>query len=311
MDNLVRFEGKPLEKLIDVVSNAVGDLLKPWQIVREAKAQAKSESIIAIEQAKTKAIIEGDAEKAQYLDTINERLIKKEKRRQKNIEEVVSTAGKILEAEKDVSNEPVNPDWVTRFFDIVQDVSDNEMRILWGQILAGEIKQPKSYSLRTLETLRNMTKDEAELFQKVAQFVLIQRDAFILSSEDILNKFGITYSDISKLIEIGLIQPGDFVTKNYSSQQTRETSIGIVYDDIVLIVALQANAKKVSIPIRLLTIPGKELVKLIKIYPNIEYIKELAITIKKNTNAKVSYSKILGIDKSGSIHYNPLDMEEL
>lgn len=300
--SLIKIEGKPLEKLIDVVSNAVGGLLKPWQTVREAKAQAKSDSIIAIEQAKTKAIIEGDAETAQYLDTINERLVKKEKRRQKNIEEVVSTAGKILEAEKDVSKEPVNPDWAIRFFDIVQDVSDNEMQLLWGQILAGEIKQPQSYSLRTLETLRNMTKEEAELFQKVAQFVLVQGEAFLFTSDDVMEKFGVNYSSIAKLIEIGLIQPGEFVKRNYTSNNSKDIKYGIIYGNIVIIIDQKANSPKVSVPIKLLTTSGKELVKLINIHPNVDYIKELARTIKKD-NVKVGYAKIVSINKDEGINY--------
>lgn len=300
--SLIKIEGKPLEKLIDVVSNAVGGLLKPWQTVREAKAQAKSDSIIAIEQAKTKAIIEGDAETAQYLDTINERLVKKEKRRQKNIEEVVSTAGKILEAEKDVSKEPVNPDWAIRFFDIVQDISDNEMQLLWGQILAGEIKQPQSYSLRTLETLRNMTKEEAEIFQKVAQFVLVQGEAFLFTADDVMEKFGVNYSNIAKLIEVGLIQPGEFVNRSYSSNNIKDVKYGIIYGNIVIIIEQKANSPKISVPIKLLTTSGKELVKLINIHPNIDYIKELARTIKKD-DVVVGYAKIVSINKDENINY--------
>ena len=261
MNSLIKFEGKPIEKLIDVVSKAIGTIYEPRQIVRKAKAEAKAESIKAIEQAKTNAIIEGDTEKAEYLDRINNRLINKETKRQKNIEDVVSTAGKILEAGKDVSNEPVNPDWTTRFFDIVQDVSDNEMQLLWGQILAGEIKQPKSYSLRTLELLRNMTKEEAELFRKAAQFTLIQGDVFLFSANGVLEKFGISYSDIAKLTEIGLLQPGDFVNMNYQSQKTKDNLIAVIYGDLVIIINQKSTAQKISIPIRLLTTPGKELAR--------------------------------------------------
>lgn len=302
MDSLVKIESKAIEKLIDVVSEAIGTLYEPRQIVRKAKAEAKAQSIVAMEQAKTKAIIEGDAKKAQYLDAINERLIKKEKRRQKNIEEVVSTAGEILEAEKDISNEPMNPDWVTRFFDIVQDVSDNEMQLLWGRILAGEIKQPQSYSLRTLETLRNMTKEEAELFQKVAQFVLIQREAFIFSSNDVLDRFGIKYSDLARLIEIGLLQPGDFITKNYYSNNTSDNKFGIVYGNWAIVINLKPDAQKVSFSIRSLTTSGKELVKLISINPNLDYIKELATTIKRD-DVSIGFSQITNIDENGIVSY--------
>ncbi len=303
MDSIIKIDGKPIEKLIDVVSKAIGTIYEPRQIVRKAKAEAKAESIKAIEQAKTNAIIEGDTEKAEYLDRINNRLVNKETKRQKNIEEVVSTAGGILEAEKNVSKEPVNPDWTTRFFDIVQDVSDNEMQLLWGQILAGEIKQPKSYSLRTLELLRNMTKEEAELFRKAAQFTLRQGDVFLFSANGVLEKFGISYSAIAKLIEIGLLQPGDFVTKNYPSQKAKDRMIGVVYGNLVIITNQKATANTISIPIRLFTTPGKELARLISITPNIDYIKELATTIKQE-GVTVSYSQIICIDENGSIQYS-------
>lgn len=306
MDSLIKIEGKPLEKLIDVVSNAVGNLLKPWQTIREAKAQAKSDSIIAIEQAKTNAIIEGDTDKVQYLEAINERLVNKEKKRQKNIEEVVSVVGEILEAEKDVSNEPVNSDWVTRFFDIVQDISDDEMQHLWAQILAGEIKRPKSYSLRTLEVLRNMTKDEAEIFQKVAQYALVPIEnnsmAFIYSGNYVLKKYGVTYSDITKLVETGLLQSDDSTTTNIYSDNKSDKKIELVYGDIVIIILQKYNAVNISFPVRLLTTAGKELVQLISITPNIEYIKELASTIKRE-DITVGYSKIISIDENGIVQY--------
>lgn len=310
MNSLIKIEGKPIEKLIDVVSKAIGTVYEPRQIVRKAKAEAKSESIKAIEKAKTQAIIDGDIEKAQYLDRVNERLIIKETKRQKNIEEVVTVAGTILQTEEKVSEKPIDQDWTTRFFDIIQDVSDDEMQILWGQILAGEIKQPKSYSLRTLEILRNMTKEEAEIFQKVAQFALLQGGAFLFSSNDVLEELGISYSYIAKLIEIGLLQPGDFVTKNYSSNKTSDSKFGIKYGDLIIIIKQKVNAPKTSFPVRLLTTSGTELVKLIKIIPNVDYIKKLASTIKRD-DVKVSYAKIIGISNNGDINYNPLEMVEL
>ncbi|MBR4219222.1 MAG: DUF2806 domain-containing protein [Bacteroidales bacterium] len=305
MNSLIKIEGKPIEKLIDVVSKAIGTIYEPRQIVRKAKAETKAESIKAIEQAKTNAIIEGDIEKAEYLDRINNRYVNKETKRQKNIEDVVSTAGKILETEKNVSNEPVNPDWVTRFFDIVQDVSDKEMQLLWGQILAGEIKQPKSYSLRTLETLRNMTKEEAVVFQKVAQFVLVQKEAFLFSSDKSLVKFGVNYSEIAKLIEIGLLQPGDFVHRQYVLTNKTDEQLVIIYGNFVIFITTKANSTTILVPIRLLTTVGKELLKLIDITPNIDYLKEFATTFKRN-KANVSYAKILSIDEEGIMSYNEL-----
>ena len=307
MNSLIKFEGKPIEKLIDVVSKTIGTIYEPRQIVRKAKAEAKAESIKAIEQAKTNAIIEGDLDKAEYLDGINNRLVNKETKRQKNIEDVVSIAVSFLEAEKEVSNEPVNSDWATRFFDIVQDISDNEMQLLWGKILAGEIKRPQSYSLRTLEILRNMTKEEAELFQKVAQFTITKQDqdvSFLLSSNNNLIKQWIPYCYIAKLIEIGLIQPSDNIRSNYSPNYTSNINkIFLIYGNIVVIIYQMPNASFFSFPVRLLTTSGKELARLISITPNVDYIKELASIIKQE-GITVSYSKIVRIDENGSVQYS-------
>lgn len=301
MDSLIKIEGKPLEKLIDVVSNAIGTLYKPRQIKREARAEAKAEKIKDIEHAITQAILDGDIERVQYLETINERLVAKEIKRQKNIENVVAVAGKVLQAEETVSEESVNPDWATRFFDIAQDVSDEEMLNLWGQILAGEIKQPQSYSLRTLEILRNMTKEEAEIFQKISQFALLQGNAFLYAHDDVLENFGITYSYIAKLIEIGLLQSGDFVTQNYFSEKTSDKIQGIIYGNLVILVNQKANAQNISFPIRNFTTPGRELLKLVNIKPNMEYMQELAKAIKKD-DAEVGYAEVISWD-DGTVRY--------
>ncbi len=309
MDSLIKIEGKPLEKLIDTVTNALGTVFEPWCIKRKAKAEAKAEAIKAIEQAKTKAIIDGDTEKALYYEHIDKRLTYKEYKRQQNIDTVVSNAGNILSNEKNVSSEKVNEDWTTRFFDIVQDVSDNEMQLLWGQILAGEIKQPKSYSLRTLELLRNMTKEEAELFQKVAQFTIVGGNTFILSVQDFFKRKGILYTDIAKLVEIGLLQQGDFVNQNYMPTNEYGDEISLIYGKKLITIRRKPKSPKLSIPIKLFSTPGQELVKLVSITPNLDYIQELAKTIK-NDNVKVYCYNIVSTDSNDKITYDNNSMIE-
>ena len=41
-----------------------------------------------------------------------------------------------------------------RFFDAVGNVSNEELQKLWGKVLAGEMQQPGSCSLRTMEVIR-------------------------------------------------------------------------------------------------------------------------------------------------------------
>lgn len=292
MNSLVKIEGKPIEKLIEVISDGIGTLYHPRAIRKEA--DAKAYEIKVIEKAKSEALAESKLIEAENLDRISERLIAKEIARQNNIDDVVEVAAREMKEEPIVSDKPVNKDWATRFFDIVQDVSDDEMKNLWGKILAGEVKSPNSYSLRTLELLRNLSKDEADTFVRIAQFILRgDGDYFIFQGKDgDLSRFGITYSDIAKLTEIGIIQAGTFIYKEYKAMPDKDIKTGFSYNDkIAIILNIKQGSTDLHIPVYILTRAGSELYKLISVTPNIEYIKELASSIKNET-ASVEYADI-------------------
>lgn len=299
MDSFIKIDGKPLEKLIEVVSNAIGTLYEPRQLVRIARAEAETERIKAIEGAKTEALLANNDERYAELSAIEKRMVTKELKRQNNINNVVAVAAQSLKDDKDVSSEPVNPDWATRFFDIAQDISDETMQDLWGRILAGEVKRPKSYSLRTLEALRNITHEEAELFEKIAQFVLYDGSYYIYhfsgkTEENLL----IEYEDVARLIEIGLIQPGSSVTQNYYSNDSDSNTAYLFYGSkYVALIEITPELKKVSFPIYSLTRVGVELYHLIHHIPNIVYFESVLNRIcRTNKNCHIKYATLKKLD---------------
>lgn len=77
-------------------------------------------------------------------------------------------------------------DWYMRFFDGVGNISNESMQSLWARILSGEVSQPGSFSLRALETLRNMTQREAEVFRDSTKFALKETSGsiFLFCSSD-------------------------------------------------------------------------------------------------------------------------------
>lgn len=303
MDSLVKIDGKPLEKLIEVVSNGIGTLYRPRAMRKEANAKAYE--IKVVEKAKAEALAEGKLIEAENLDRLNERLLAKEVKRQNNIDDVVEIAASHLQSEPTVTEETVNEDWTTRFFDIVQDVSDDEMKKLWGQILAGEVKTPQSYSLRTLELLRNLSKNEADIFVKIARLALCDNNWYFIykGKEADISKYDASYSDIAKLIEIGILQSGDLVQHTISAEND-DFNTALFCCNIIILLTIKAGTE-IQIPIYLFTQAGMELLKLVAAEPNMEYIKELADHVM-NTNVKVQYSYILSKD-GNTIHYsNPL-----
>lgn len=287
----INIDGKPLEKLIDVVSKGIGTLYRPRKIRKEADAQAYA--IKVLENAKALSASESKLIEAETSDRIAQRLVAKEVRRQENIDTVVEMAANNLE-NATVSEKPVDDDWAARFFDIVQDVSKDEMKVLWAKILAREIEKPSSYSLRTLELLRNISFEEAELFMKIADFVLKQSGCMIFSENGSLDKYGIMYNDLAKLREAGLVQSGEMISRTYKSSNTGVVHSNLLYGDLFVQLTIQPKTPSLVLPILLLTQAGCEIYELVKPKQNHSYLRDFASFInKKNPTAKVQYSNVL------------------
>lgn len=332
----------PIDKLIDIVSNSVGKISKPYfdrkdvdtkayEIEKLAEARAKEMKIIAaavkenfqltggIEYKEEKLAITSpkelpiETQKPVLLnptleERTQERLNFQEAKKQLNIENVTAFAAEELKDEPAVTDEPLDEDWTTRFFKIAEEVSNEEMQALWGKILAGEIKQPKSYSLRTLELIRNLSKKEADTFMKVANFSIRSGDGsyvFKGNDDDKLSKeFGVSYMDIALLKEIGLIQPGDFVNHQFI-QQNIDIQRVLIAGNIVILVNVKANTPTIQMPVDVFSTAGNELLKLVKPTPPFTYLNYFAKSIK-NENVEVKYANFIAYEGDYIRHTQPL-----
>ncbi|MCC7290944.1 MAG: DUF2806 domain-containing protein [Phycisphaerales bacterium] len=149
---IVKAASEPICKLIETVGAFVGEAYQPRLMVRSARAEVESAIIRA----------EGQEKLTKIQQRTLERLFRTETRRQHNIERIVDEAASSIP--DDVSQTPVSEDWIVRFFEGCQDVSEAEMQALWGRILSGEVTQPGSFSPYTLDILRLIRKREAEMF---------------------------------------------------------------------------------------------------------------------------------------------------
>lgn len=332
----------PIDKLIDVVSNSVGRISKPYfdkkdvdtkayEIEKLAEARAKEMKIIAnavkdnfkitggIEYKEEKIAISSPIEispnekqdiisSPEIEERTKQRIDYQQAKKQLNIENVAAIAAEELKDEPPITDEPVDEDWTTRFFNIVEEISNEDMQALWGRILAGEVKQPKSYSLRTLELIRNLSKREADTFMKVAKFAIKSGNGHYLfkgNDDDKLSKdFRINYEDIALLKEIGLIQPGDFVNHQFV-KQTIDSQRILIAGNIILFVNVKADTPTIMMPVDVFSSTGNELLKLVKSLPPFEYLEYFAKSIK-NENVDVKYANILAFEGTNIRHTRPL-----
>src|SRR5712692_1338799 len=149
---------KPATVLIEKISDAVGGVFKPFQIVRVAKAEAEAELIHARAQIQV-----SDLQRRAM-----QRFLVEEAKRQSNIESITQKALPLLDEKASPQN--VEDDWITNFFEKSRIISDEQMQRLWSGVLAGEANSPGTFSKRTVNLLADLDKGDAELFMRLCSF---------------------------------------------------------------------------------------------------------------------------------------------
>ena len=230
-------------------------------------------------------------------------------RKESNRERVLMLAiNEAQQSNNNISEKSVDEDWLTRFFHIVEDVSSENMQIVWSKILAGEIIRPGRFSLRTLETIRNVSKVEAEIFQTIIPLVLKSSSTiFITSDDDILKKNDINYEMILRLAECGLVNPNSLLTLTLT---VTDCNYATVLNDKSLIKIEGKNSTpfKLSHSIYALTKAGEELYAILEHKYDEKYMFDLAEKIYTDSkdNITVSVNKIIGYTDDGKIICNHL-----
>lgn len=281
----------------EAVTTFTGTLIEPKLIVARAKAQKEARELLS--GTPSDAVIPSTLPDAST-HSIEERAALTQKHReiirQKNLETVSGYACQELLGDGDVSSNPLDETWATRFFDMASDISDDEMQRIWGKILAGEVKRPKTYSLRTLEALRNMTADEARLFHTVSRLLFRYDDLiFIFISPRLMNRFGVSFQDLMTLDECGLMNTHvvsfdmDFHDDNVDK---------IYYVNSSIRFTREAENHKVQLPVYSLTRTGSQIYNLFVKEPDYEYFDAVVAELKSKNTGWLPGS-FFGVDVEG------------
>jgi uncharacterized protein DUF2806 len=252
---------KPAVKLIEAVSSAVGVLYEPTRIKRRAKAEADALVILAKNQA--------DINEIEH--RASERLVGKEIRRQKNVENITKMA--LDELPDKVSDEKPDEDWIFNFFETCQDISNEQMQLLWGRLLAGEVSKPGTFSLRTIRIVKDFSKDEADLFTRFCTFVWMSPGVgllpliFNVKDEYLVNK-SINYDKLQQLDAMGLINFNPMTGYNLDNFARANFSY---YGESYSVFRPQNKKAHLGIGIALLTAEGEQLVLISGSNPSEEY----------------------------------------
>ncbi|PZU54032.1 MAG: hypothetical protein DI561_06315 [Thauera sp.] len=304
--------GAPLSKLIEVIGAGIGTVYRPRAMRNEAEAKAYEIKVIAMAQAEAERIGRGELhfddgravscsnnnESLDLAGRIRSRIMSREIEAQNNLESIAENA--ISELPDFVSDEPVSNDWRRKFFIEAEHICDAEMQKLWGKVLAGEVSEPGSYGLRTLDALRGLSKREAELFNVACGLAF--EDGWIFRPSDDVNNalkpYGLDFVSILNLRDVGLVSPGDNIVRQFRVQQIDTAirpTIAWQLGDVILDCSGQSLVH-LDIPAFLLTRVGRELRRLIRPSANEQYVDSFVGWLKCHG---ISYRKGRVVKKGG------------
>lgn len=213
-------------------------------------------------------------------DRAKQRLSNQEMVRQINIEDIVEKS--IPHLADEISQEPVDDDWRTRFFNKAQDISSQEMQEIWAKILAEEVSGPGKISFRTLEIISNLSKKEAEKFQIACSLVSNNSSIYKIKNATALEEFGIKYPDLMMLRETGLLHDSDNLGANIPFMEPVGAAIILGPQLLFLKSKKDPQPEKIILNQLVLTQAGKELCRMLKIQMNTKYIDKLTLYLEQN-----------------------------
>ena len=163
-----------------------------------------------------------------------------ERRKLSNLQRILGKALDLCLEDSDSAD--IDPDWFFSFVSMAEEVYSPQMQEVWGKIFAVECSQPGSFSLKTLQTLKQLTQKDAVIFRQAVNLSAKRKgdtapkillgyyrkksfwSFFITTPEHQLNlaHFTLSYPDLLSLIDLGLIHQSEIESGELPVNQSVE-----------------------------------------------------------------------------------------
>lgn len=303
-DALPDFLGVPLPKTVKrsfwkaiarLVTGAT-DIGAEWF---EAKAQSvhtegAARDVVTMAAAKAAAVRFGGNEELgkRAVQHFASRIVKE----QINQEETLRIATEELRQDSppEDSDEEIEEDWLNHFSDIAAKVSNKDMQTYLGKILAGEIRKPGSFSAASILTLTTISREEAQLFEKLCNISIGYGGVLALTTpygdpgRNALKPLGLDYTGLCHLRVAGLLMPDMLSQLSFDDWPYNE-----MWDfcrRLAKFRLLKGDPPKLGEHrVVLFSRAGIELRKIISLEPNPQYIEKLQEMLRTKYNSEMVY----------------------
>lgn len=195
-------------------------------------------------------------------------------REQINREKTVQLAFDDLKANppKEDAKAEIDPDWLEMFSRIAETKSNEDVQLFLSKILSGEIRNPGTFSPKTIQTLSLLDQNTAKIFQAFCNvsfsvpqlgdaLTCVMAEPFGSPGNNGLSPVGLNYSQLTQLQDAGLIQhdltawkqippqvlqiPFTIGDKTYSYKLTEETPKDLVKVSVINFTKVGLELRKV------------------------------------------------------------------
>lgn len=198
--------GKAIARLVTGAADAGASWIDILKAMGEQKASAirsDTASAAAVSKAITKEAIKYVTADEALAERAVTTFMSDAIRKQQNRESVAKAAIEDLEADPPAADTPgPSDDWLNRFQRYAEDVSAEEVQIMWGRVLAAEIRHPGAVSPRALRMIEEIDRRTADIFNGMRGSICSGSIIKCISE-------AIVFDELVKLVESGLIvDPG-------------------------------------------------------------------------------------------------------
>ena len=217
-----------------------------------------------------------------FLSSVQKEVALRDLKRSLNIRKIAILAEEEAEnvGDDEISDEPIDADWLARWRDNAQDVSSEDLQRLWARILSGELKRPGSYSIHTIDLLRRVSKGDAEIISNIAKY---QIKNFIFKADTHFERAGITLDTLLELDELGIVSGvqglGALETSMKSQVPNRFMCVLASINKALLITGDDHNAN-LAIPVYTITRMGREIMSLGSFEADEDYLRIVTDYVK-------------------------------
>jgi hypothetical protein len=297
-----------------LAGKAIPSFLKPWRMRREGEARidirrremlslAQTERDVADIQTGRKSMEDFYAAPAlpgagrrvaptlglpAVVESAEARRLMDLARKEINLARSVLDAEASVERDADTAPEGwITDDWLYRWRDYASDTSSEQLQALWGRLLAGELKAPGSFSLRTLDFVRSLTSAEATDIARTLDFAV---ENVIYRSDPHLEAAGLKFDFMLRMEQLGILTGvGGQLTTTFKTAKHSSFSRFLVSHGRALFARSDDPRGEIEIPSFPLSALGVELLRLGHFQANEPYLRALGLHV-----ARCGFSVVIG-----------------